>query len=120
MKITNWCVAVAVALACVCARAALVVNEVCYDNSAVADETGDTSSDWIELYNPGPGAVSLNGLTLSDDNDNGLRFRIPDGLTINAGAKMTFLADDDAGQNKLACRTCHIYYRGIRERRDVV
>ena len=64
----KFILAVAIALACVWARAALVVNEVCYDNSIVPDETGNTSSDWIELYNSGPAAVNLNGYGVGDAN----------------------------------------------------
>ncbi len=50
------------------ARGALVVNEVCYDNSMVPDDTGDTSSDWIELYNTGPSAVNILNYGLGDAN----------------------------------------------------
>ena len=60
--------AIAVALACTGVRADIVINEVCYDNSALADETGDTSSDWIELYNRGPGNINVNGYGLGDKN----------------------------------------------------
>ena len=49
-------------------QGALVINEVCYDNSTLSDETGNTSSDWIELYNTGPGAINLNGYALGDAN----------------------------------------------------
>ena len=65
---TRMCVAVAVALTCVWARAGLVINEVCYDNSTVADESGDTSSDWIELYNSGPTNMNLRGYAVGDAN----------------------------------------------------
>jgi len=62
----------ALLLAMVCAapstQGALVINEVCYDNSTVADETGNKSSDWIELYNSGPGGVNVNGYGLGDAN----------------------------------------------------
>jgi hypothetical protein len=40
-------------------RADLVINEVCYDNSMLADETGNSGSDWIELYNSGPGPTQM-------------------------------------------------------------
>lgn len=53
---------------CMSARGALVVNEVCYDNSMVPDDTGDTSSDWIELYNTGPAAVNILNYGLGDAN----------------------------------------------------
>ena len=59
---------VSVLAACLCARGALVINEVCYDNSTLPDETGDTSSDWIELYNTGPAAVNILNYGLGDAN----------------------------------------------------
>ena len=81
----------------------LVINEVVVDNGSQhvdPDEPAETP-DWLEIYNPGPQSVSLNGLSLTDDNDVPLRFVIPDGLTLGAGKRMAFLADDDKGQNIL-------------------
>ncbi|MBP5321266.1 MAG: CotH kinase family protein [Kiritimatiellae bacterium] len=48
------------------AMAAVCINEVCYNNSTVADENGDKTSDWIELYNSGTTAVNINGYRLGD------------------------------------------------------
>ena len=59
---------VSVFAACLCARGALVINEVCYDNSTLPDENGDTSSDWVELYNTGPAAVNILNYGLGDAN----------------------------------------------------
>jgi hypothetical protein len=50
------------------ARGALVINEVCYDNSTLADENGDKSSDWIELYNSGTTNFNVNGYAVGDSN----------------------------------------------------
>jgi uncharacterized repeat protein (TIGR02543 family) len=50
------------------ASGVVVINEVCYDNESVADETGDVRSDWIELYNRGPGSVNVGGYGLGDVN----------------------------------------------------
>jgi len=58
----------ALAGACLWAQGAVVINEVCYDNSSLADETGDTSSDWIELYNTGNSSVNIGGYGLGDAN----------------------------------------------------
>lgn len=45
----------------------IVINEVCVNNSgSLTDEDGD-DPDWIELYNRGESAVSLEGYTLCDD-----------------------------------------------------
>lgn len=75
-------------------RAALVVNEVCYENSTVADETGDKTSDWIELYNTGPGAVNVNGYGLGDANpyDEAKGVRLPD-YTIPPGGYLVVFAN---------------------------
>lgn len=80
----------------------LVLNEVVLSGNQYIDpdEPAETP-DWIELYNPGPGSVSLNGMSLTDDNDAPLRFVMPDGLVLGAGERMLFLADDDKGQNTL-------------------
>jgi hypothetical protein len=81
----------------------LVINELVVENSSQyvdPDEPAETP-DWIELYNPGPAAVSLDGLSLTEDKDVPMHFVIPDGLTLGAGERMAFLADDDKGQNKI-------------------
>ena len=81
----------------------LVINEVVVENTSQyvdPDEPAETP-DWIELYNPGPAAVSLDGLSLTDDKDLPQRFVIPSGLSLGAGERMLFLADDDKGQNTI-------------------
>lgn len=81
----------------------LYINEVVVENSSYKvdpDEPAETP-DWIELYNPGADAVSLQGLSLTDDKDLPLRFVITAPVTIPAGGLITFLADDDKGQNLL-------------------
>jgi hypothetical protein len=80
----------------------LLINEVIVENSSQyvdPDEPAETP-DWIEIYNPGPGSVSLDGISISDDKDLPLRYVMPDGLTLGAGKRMMLLADDDKGQNE--------------------
>ncbi len=50
-------------------QGALVINEVCYDNSNLADETGDKTSDWIEIYNNGTAATNVRNCAVSDKYD---------------------------------------------------
>jgi hypothetical protein len=64
------------------------------------DEPGEFP-DWIELYNPGPEAVSLDNLFLTDDAGNPTRYAIPAGLTIAPGGFLVFYADNDPGQGPL-------------------
>jgi hypothetical protein len=78
-------------------RAALVINEVCYDNSVLLDENG-AAPDWIELYNSGPGSVNIFNYGLDDESPfvhapplgagNGLR--LPD-YTIPGGGYLVVL-----------------------------
>ena len=81
---------------CMSARGALVINEVCYDNSTVPDDTGDTSSDWIELYNTGPSAVNILSYGLGDANpyDENKGVRLPN-YTIPPGGFLVVFASSD-------------------------
>jgi len=81
----------------------LLINELMADNETVwgdADEPGEFP-DWIELYNPGPGAVDLGGRYLTDDLDNAGKFQIASGTTISAGGFLVFYADGDPEQGPL-------------------
>lgn len=61
--------------------------------------------DWVELYNPGTAAVSLDGLSITNDRNEPLKFRIPAGVTLAPGQLLAFLADSDIGQNTLPNRS---------------
>jgi hypothetical protein len=73
----------------------LYLNEIMADNETVLENPDNPGNfpDWIELYNPGPNAVSLDGLFLTDDADIPMRYPIPNGLTITPGGYMLFYAD---------------------------
>jgi len=45
----------------------IVINEVCVNNSGSLTDEDNDDPDWIELYNRGESAVSLEGYTLCDD-----------------------------------------------------
>jgi len=59
------------------ATCAPVISEFLASGSRLLDEDGD-ASDWIEILNPGPGAVDLSLWYLSDDAGNLRRWRLPD------------------------------------------
>lgn len=83
MTMRRWVVSMAaVALACACARGALVINEVCYSNSSVPDETGDKTSDWLELYNPGPTNINVSGYGVGDDKTSGNNYKEANGVLL--------------------------------------
>lgn len=54
-----------------------IISELMAENSSgLRDEDGDRP-DWIEIHNPGPGAVDLNGWFLTDHASNLTKWRLP-------------------------------------------
>ncbi|MCK4293581.1 MAG: lamin tail domain-containing protein [Planctomycetes bacterium] len=60
-------------------RARVVINEL------LANSDAPPGTDWLELYNPGPVAVDLNNVYLSDGRFDLLDYRIPDGIVLQPG-----------------------------------
>ena len=60
-------------------RARVLINEVLTNSDAGA------GVDWVELYNPGPVAVDLSNVYLSDDPAELLKFKIPAGTVLEPG-----------------------------------
>ncbi|HNS22121.1 MAG TPA: lamin tail domain-containing protein [Sedimentisphaerales bacterium] len=54
-------------------------------NELQANSDAAPGVDWIELYNPGPIAVSLNHIYLSDNRLNLLQYKIPNGVMLRPG-----------------------------------
>ena len=78
----------------------LRLNELMADNDGViADEAGEFD-DWLELFNPGPDAVSLAGLALADDPDDPAPWPLPP-LDLGAGQFLLVWCDEDPGQGPL-------------------
>ena len=61
------------------ASARVVINEL------LANDNPPSSTDWIELYNPGPVAYDLSNTYLSDTRSNLLEYKIPDGTILEPG-----------------------------------
>jgi len=75
----------------------LVINEFMADNeNTVADQDGEYD-DWIEFYNNGTEAISLEGYYLSDDASNLKQWTFPD-TTIAPKSYMIVWADNDEEQ----------------------
>ena len=78
----------------------IVINEFCAKNSSThADDAGEYD-DWIELYNTGDTAISLQGMYLTDNFNNLLKFQIPDTI-IDANDYLIIWADNDILQTGL-------------------
>ena len=66
--------------------------EISEDEEDSSPEGPDANADWIELYNNGPTAVSLNGWKLSDDATNNAKWVFPD-VNIPPGGYLVLVAD---------------------------
>jgi large repetitive protein len=81
----------------------LYINEIMADNKGILTSPADPSvfPDWFEIYNPGPNAVSLDGLFLTDNRNSPTRYPIPSGLMIPPGEYLVFYADNQPEQGPL-------------------
>ncbi|UCG58191.1 MAG: lamin tail domain-containing protein [Phycisphaerales bacterium] len=59
--------------------ARVVINELLTNSDA------EPGTDWLELYNPGPAAVDLSNVYLSDGRFDLLQYKIPDGTVLEPG-----------------------------------
>lgn len=79
----------------------LVINELMADNdTVVADQDGEYD-DWLELYNNSTETLVLDGLYLSDDPTDLLKWAFPDGLTLAPDSYLTIWCDEDLDQDGL-------------------
>ena len=76
-------------------KSPVLLSEVLARNDS-AVPVGAKFPDLVELYNPGPGTVSLAGLGLTDEADQPFKFTFPAGASIGAGQYLVLYADNDA------------------------
>lgn len=72
------------------------INEFVASNSNSFDDGDGNSSDWIELFNAGPGPVDLSGWYLTDSSGNLNKWEFPNGTTLAQNAYLIVFA---SGQN---------------------
>ncbi len=78
------------------ATASVVISEFVASNHAGFRDGDGNASDWIELYNTGGRAVSLDGWRLTDDAANLEKWRFPSGLSLAAKGFLVVIASGDA------------------------
>ena len=92
MKLLQTHCACALLLSSLTLTGAPVISEFMADNnSAIYDEDGD-SSDWIELFNPGPNAVDLGGYFLTSDPAERTEWEIPAPTVLPSGGSLIVFA----------------------------
>lgn len=72
-------------------QAALVISEVQAANATTLVDADGDSSDWLELYNSGPGSVDLSGYHLTDDPADLSKWTIPP-MTLQPGGFLVVFA----------------------------
>ena len=78
----------------------LYINEfVAQNNAGIQDEAG-SYEDWVEIYNPGPDAIEMGGLFLTDDLTLTTQWAFPDVL-LGAGSFLLVWCDNDEGDGPL-------------------
>ncbi|HVU27987.1 MAG TPA: lamin tail domain-containing protein [Verrucomicrobiae bacterium] len=73
----------------------LWINEVQADNLTGITNSAGQRAGWLEIYNPGANAISLNGLYLADNYTNLLQWAFPSNSVINAGQFEVIFADGE-------------------------
>ena len=73
----------------------VVINEVCSNNYAAKSNENSQYSDYIELYNPGKTAVSLDGCFLTDDAKDLEKYSL-EGISIPANGYTLIWLDKDS------------------------
>jgi uncharacterized protein (TIGR03437 family) len=78
----------------------LLINEFMADNDSAFPDPGQpgTYDDWFEVFNPGPAAVDMSGMYISDNLNNPTKWQVPAGVTIPARGHLVFLADSTLAQ----------------------
>jgi hypothetical protein len=79
------------------------------ENRGLVEDLDDLGEypDWLELYNPGSTAVGLDGLTLSDNLIDTVKYRIPQSISIAPKGFILVYLDDDPEQTNLVDQRLH-------------
>ncbi|MBN1895110.1 CotH kinase family protein [bacterium] len=92
-----------ICLACLClftclsaAAQTLCINEICASNQTLINDGDGESSDWLELYNPGPDPVNLAGHTLSDNPGNIGKWTLPQVLLAPGACLLVWASGKDS------------------------
>jgi len=72
-----------------------MITEFMADNANTLFDENDVASDWIEIYNPTTGAISLDDYYLTDDFGNPTQWQFPAGRTIDPNQYLIVFAIGD-------------------------
>ncbi|MEM1084952.1 MAG: lamin tail domain-containing protein [Verrucomicrobiota bacterium] len=72
-----------------------LISEFLASNDSTLLDGNGNSSDWIEIYNPGPGNIDLAGYRLTDDPGNSSKWIFPPSTPLEAGSYLIVFASGD-------------------------
>ena len=78
----------------------LYINEILALNTSGSQDESGAYEDWLEIFNPGPEAVELGGLFLTDDLAFSTQWALPS-FTLGAGEFLVVWCDNDPGEGPL-------------------
>ena len=78
------------------AQTVLITEFMAENDNGIVDEHGHYS-DWIEIFNNGPGSVDLTGWSLTDNPENPAKWVFPVGTTLAEGAYLLVWASGEFG-----------------------
>jgi hypothetical protein len=79
----------------------ICINELMPDNVIAAVQEDGSSPDWVELYNPTPREISLDGWSLTDDPEDPWKSRL-DGLAVPSRGFLLLWADGETSAARSA------------------
>ena len=93
-----------IVLSDLCLAQSVKINEIMAWNSTTLKDGSGNYSPWIELYNPGPGAINLQGYYLADHSYDLLKWQFPN-LSIPAGGyQIIYISGKKTGaSNEIHC-----------------
>jgi uncharacterized protein (TIGR03437 family) len=81
----------------------LLINEIMADNEDTYQDPQEPGAyeDWFEIYNPGTTAVDMSGMYITDNLNNPIKWKVPNGVSIPAKGYLVFMADNEPAQGNL-------------------
>lgn len=79
----------------------IVINELIAKNNSTNVDSAGQFEDWIELYNPTDKTVTLDGYFLTDSRDSLMKWKFPNGISLQPLSYLLLWCDNDLDQSGL-------------------
>ncbi len=79
----------------------VVINELLAKNNSTDTDSAGQFEDWIELYNPTNQVVALDGYFMTDSRDSLMKWKFPNGISLQPLSYLLLWCDNDLNQTGL-------------------